>query len=246
MVSTLNQHVAAALPHERAVSAAAGWRICRVILVLFVVAATLSAARKDVTRGYDFDEAARASYIAHIQHSGSLWPVLEDMGMLDTSSFQSTTEPNYLNHPSPCCALPAAAPCIVFMGHYGNQAPNTVGQITNLQTNGHAAGWCRAADVAGSYAVFFFVLTCISEWLPAWAPRNAFNYLALVIEADALAFMTTFLVHRFFSFQRHVDFGWLMDAYPRYYLPLAALVPLAGISLLTAIETPRGRGLPAS
>jgi hypothetical protein len=35
------------------------------------------------------------------------------------------------------------------------------------------------------------------------------------------------------------DGSW--DAYPRYYLPLAAIVPLAGLSLLAAIETPRWR-----
>jgi hypothetical protein len=32
-----------------------------------------------------------------------------------------------------------------------------------------------------------------------------------------------------------------MDAYPRYYLPLAAIVPLAGLSLLAAVEAPRRR-----
>jgi hypothetical protein len=32
-----------------------------------------------------------------------------------------------------------------------------------------------------------------------------------------------------------------MDAYPRYYLPLAAIVPLAGLSLLAAIKSPRWR-----
>ena len=39
----------------------------------------------------------------------------------------------------------------------------------------------------------------------------------------------------------HLATGWLMDAYPRYYLPLIAIVPLAGLSLLAAIETPRWR-----
>jgi hypothetical protein len=33
----------------------------------------------------------------------------------------------------------------------------------------------------------------------------------------------------------------MMDAYPRYYLPLAAIVPLAGLSLLAAVEAPRWR-----
>jgi hypothetical protein len=419
-VSTLNQHAVAAQA-ERAVSLAAGWFICAFILLLFIAAATMSAARKDVTRGYDFDEAAHASYIAHIQHSGKLWPALEDMRMLDTSSFQFTAEPNYLNHPSPYYALLAmlgprleghpqaimvyrlfniaiaaiglaallaigliarfsrlalyayvvplacipvlvslagsvnndnaafaggaiatlgawqliatgkhswlwaalgglliaswakltgllltggmlggvliwllwrgrlqtswllpiaiavllaAAPYIYFIAQYGNPAPNTVGQITNLQTNAHAAGWDNAARLSPlSYAVFF-VLTFITEWLPSLAPRNAFNYAALlipigavlcaiggfavsvrrigrdeegaidvVVAAGALAFTATFVVHGFFSYQRHVAFGWLMDAYPRYYLPLAALIPLAGISLLAAAEQSRTRAL---
>jgi hypothetical protein len=417
-VSTLNQHVVTARS-ERALSVAAGWFICAFILLLFVTAACMSAARKDVTRGYDFDEAAHASYIAHIQHSGKLWPALEDMRMLDTSSFQFTSEPNYLNHPSPYYALLAmlgprleghpqriivyrlfniaiaaiglaallaiglvarfsrltlyayvvpiacipvlvslagsvnndnaafaggaiatlgvwqliatgkhswlwaalggliiaswakltgflltggmlgcvsiwllwrgrlqprwlvpiaialllaTAPYIYFIAQYGNPAPNTVGQITNLQTNAHAAGWDNAARLSPlSYAVFF-VLTFIAEWLPALAPRNAFNYASLliplgavlcavggfalsirriargeegaidvVVAAGALAFAATFVVHGFFSYQRHVAFGWLMDAYPRYYLPLAAIIPLAGISLLAAAEQSRTR-----
>jgi hypothetical protein len=420
IVSTLNQHVAMAQP-ERSLSTATGWFICGFILLLFVTAATLSALRKDVTRGYDFDEAAHASYIAHIQHSGKLWPALEDIRMLDTSSFQFTAEPNYLNHPSPYYALLAmlgprleghpqaimvyrlfnitiaaiglaallaiglvarfsrltlyayvvplacipvlvslagsvnndnaafaggaiatlgiwqliatgkhtwlwaalggliiaswakltgllltggmlggvlvwllwrgrlspswlvpvamatllaAAPYIYFIAQYGNPAPNTVGQITYLQTNANAAGWDSAARLSPlSYAVFF-VLTFIAEWLPALAPRNAFNYAALliplgavlcafggfalsvrriacgeegaldiVVAAGALAFAATFVVHGFFSYQRHVAFGWLMDAYPRYYLPLAAIIPLAGLSLLAATERPRTRTL---
>jgi hypothetical protein len=34
-----------------------------------------------------------------------------------------------------------------------------------------------------------------------------------------------------------------MDAYPRYYLPLAAVVPLACLSLLAAVESMRMRQL---
>jgi hypothetical protein len=32
-----------------------------------------------------------------------------------------------------------------------------------------------------------------------------------------------------------------MDAYPRYYLPLVAIVPLAGLSLVAAVRQPRAR-----
>jgi hypothetical protein len=69
------------------------------VLLLFVVAATLSAIRKDVTLG--FDEVAHASYVAHLQHSGETWPAFEAMRMLDPSSFGFTSEANYLDHPSP-------------------------------------------------------------------------------------------------------------------------------------------------
>ena len=84
---------------EGAASAKAGWRVCAIVLLLFIVAATLSAMRKDVTRG--FDEVAHASYIAHLQSTGEAWPAFAEMRMLDPSSFRFTSEVNYLNHPSP-------------------------------------------------------------------------------------------------------------------------------------------------
>jgi len=84
---------------EVAAAASTQWRVCAIVLVLFIVAATLSAMRKDITQG--FDEVAHASYIAHLQQSGERWPAFEDMRMLDPSSFQFTGQANYLNHPSP-------------------------------------------------------------------------------------------------------------------------------------------------
>ena len=63
----------------------------------------------------------------------------------------------------------------------------------------------------------------------------------VVVAAGALAFAAMFVVHGVFSYERHVAFGWMKDAYPRYYFPLAALIPLAGLSLLTAIKQPRIR-----
>jgi hypothetical protein len=62
--------------------------------------------------------------------------------------------------------------------------------------------------------------------------------LDVVTAAGALAFAATFVLHGIFSYQLHTEFGWLTTAYPRYYLPLAALVPLAGLSLLGAIKQP--------
>jgi hypothetical protein len=84
---------------ESAAEAKAGWRVCAIVLLLFIVAATLSAMRKDVTQG--FDEVAHASYVAHLQHTGEAWPAFAEMRMLDPSSFRFTGEASYLNHPSP-------------------------------------------------------------------------------------------------------------------------------------------------
>jgi hypothetical protein len=88
---------------QTAVAAKANWLVCGFVLLLFVVAATLSAVRKDVTLG--FDEVAHASYVAHLQHSGETWPAFEGMRMLDPSSFGFASEANYLDHPSPYYVL---------------------------------------------------------------------------------------------------------------------------------------------
>jgi hypothetical protein len=99
----LNNLYAPSHDQESAVSASTNWRVCAFVLLLFILAATLSAVRKDVTLG--FDELAHASYIGHLQHSGETWPALKDMRMLDPSSFRFTSEANYLNHPSPYYVL---------------------------------------------------------------------------------------------------------------------------------------------
>jgi hypothetical protein len=55
----LNNFNAPSHDQESAAVANTHWRVCAVVLLLFIVAATLSAMRKDVTRG--FDEVAHAS-----------------------------------------------------------------------------------------------------------------------------------------------------------------------------------------
>jgi hypothetical protein len=65
--------------------------------------------------------------------------------------------------------------------------------------------------------------------------------LDVVVIAGTIALVATFAIHIPYSYGRYVATGWLMDAYPRYYLPLAAIVPLAGLSLLAAVEAPRWR-----
>jgi hypothetical protein len=65
----------------------------------------------------------------------------------------------------------------------------------------------------------------------------------IVVAAGALAFTGMFVIHGIYSYELHVAFGWMVGAYPRYYLPLVALVPLAGLSLLAAIKQPRTRAM---
>jgi hypothetical protein len=71
--------------------------------------------------------------------------------------------------------------------------------------------------------------------------RRQDSALDVVVIAGTIALVATFATHVTYSYGRHLATGWLMDAYPRYYLPLAAVVPLAGLSLLAAVETPRRR-----
>jgi len=71
--------------------------------------------------------------------------------------------------------------------------------------------------------------------------RRQDNALDVVVIAGTVALVATFTIHVTYSYGRHLATGWLMDAYPRYYLPLAAIVPLAGLSLLAAVEAPRWR-----
>jgi len=85
-----------AVSHERKSEVAAniGRRVYVLVLLLFVLAATLAAAHKDIRLG--FDEVAHASYVAHLQQSGETWSNFDDMRMLDPSSFHFTDEANYL------------------------------------------------------------------------------------------------------------------------------------------------------
>ena len=71
--------------------------------------------------------------------------------------------------------------------------------------------------------------------------RRQETALDVVVIAGTMALVATFAIHVTYSYGRHVATGWLMDAYPRYYLPLAAIVPLAGLSLLAAVKAPRWR-----
>ncbi len=100
---------------------------------------------------------------------------------------------------------------------------------------------------AFNYAMFAVPVAALAGAMAGFAASlrrlwcRAETTLDVVVLCGTLALTATFALHVGYSYARHVATGWLLDAYPRYYLPLAAIVPLAGLSLLAAIETPRWR-----
>ncbi len=68
----------------------------------------------------------------------------------------------------------------------------------------------------------------------------------VIIVAGAIALAATFACHLVFSYRHHLAYASIADAYPRYYLPLAAVVPLAGLSLMSALKHPRQRAAVAA
>ena len=66
--------------------------------------------------------------------------------------------------------------------------------------------------------------------------RSAETASDVIVVTGAIALAATFACHVVFSYHHHVAFASIADAYPRYYLPLAAIVPLAGLSLLSGLQ----------
>jgi 4-amino-4-deoxy-L-arabinose transferase-like glycosyltransferase len=57
-----------------------------------------------------------------------------------------------------------------------------------------------------------------------------------IVAAGMGAIALTLAVHMAFSYQRHLQTGWMLDAYPRYYLPSIAIVPIAALALTSAVR----------
>jgi hypothetical protein len=64
---------------------------------------------------------------------------------------------------------------------------------------------------------------------------------SMIVVAGSTAIAATLLMHMGFSYRHHLQTGWLMDAYPRYYLPLMFVVPMATLALVRSIPPGRGR-----
>jgi hypothetical protein len=173
--------------------------------------------------------------------------------------------------PIAVAALLACAPYIALMVQYGSPTPMTAGELAKVTTEAAQFGWAGAERLGLSAYVVHFVTEFALEWIPPWKPFSALYFalvipiaaaicagagtlvairriasgnaasLDVVIAAGALAFAATFVIHIVFGYRLHMEFGWLSSAYPRYYLPLAAIFPLAGLALLGEIKSSSAR-----
>lgn len=64
-----------------------------------------------------------------------------------------------------------------------------------------------------------------------------------VVAFGLAATAVTFAIHLAFSYQRHLATGWMMDAYPRYYLPVIPVVALAAMWFTRAIRNAKMRSV---
>ena len=145
-----------------------------------------------------------------------------------------------------CAALAVATvPFALLALRYGSPAPHTAGQMQMLIDGARDAGWDRQERLGPVAYFFFFCRSMLEGWVPRFGSRTALQHAALLLplaifalaaryscrdalcRAGAIAVGIMFAVHISFSYQRHIDTGWMLDAYPRYYFPMLGLWPVA-------------------
>jgi hypothetical protein len=65
----------------------------------------------------------------------------------------------------------------------------------------------------------------------------------LFVLCGMLALGATMVIHLGFTFERHLETGWLKGVYPRYYFPLLPVLPAAGAILAARLRSPMVAGL---
>jgi hypothetical protein len=87
------------------------------------------------------------------------------------------------------------------------------------------------------------ILVSIAGWIVSIRAllNGAARPADFIVIAGMAAFASTLAIHIAFSYERHLQTGWMMDAYPRYYLPLIAIVPMAALAGSSAILNIRWR-----
>lgn len=167
--------------------------------------------------------------------------------------------------------LIAVAPYVVFVVQYGSPAPDTPAQIAHIAIKSRELGWSSAERLSFPVYVGHFLWLMLENWMPLGPRGATYKLMLalplaaglaglaglavsarrlvrreeraidVIVVAGFLALAATLALHIAFSYGRHLASGSMLDAYPRYYLPLAAVIPLAGLSLLSALPAPRQR-----
>lgn len=161
----------------------------------------------------------------------------------------------------------ACAPYLMFWIRYGGPAPVTPGLIDLFKSttpDWRVAPRLSFPDYLGAFAVKFVeqwmpilqprspaniaalaipVATIACAVAGLWASIRRLcarrdEAADVVLIAGFVAIGFALASHIVFSYGNHVAYAYLPDAYPRYYLPLAAMVPLAGLSLARSLERP--------
>jgi hypothetical protein len=194
-----------------------------VIVLLFMVAALLAALRKDITQG--FDEVAHVSYVAELQHHRALLLPLEQLRLLDSTTFRFTPQASYLNHPSPYYAL------LAWLGPTLEDHPRTVivHRLFNMILVAVGLAIALAIGLAArvprlDFYAYAVPLACIPV-LPALA--GSVNNDNLAISGGAIA---TFGAYNLLTDRRSV---WLAVAL--IGLTMAAAAKLTGLLLVGAM-----------
>jgi len=168
---------------------------------------------------------AIAPYVAYIAQYGSPAPNTSgQIGMLKSVAHASGWDSQQ--------RMPPAVYALHFMSEF------VVGWTPTVTARGWLAHAVRAISILAAACAFAGSLISARR-----IARRKEDPIDILVVAGMSAFAATLLLHGIFSYQRHLAFGWMMDAYPRYYLPLAAIMPLAGLSLLASIKGPQSRAL---
>lgn len=157
---------------------------------------------------------------------------------------QARSAPRHLLIAAATLAI-AALPYALLTLRYGSPAPHTAGQMKMLLDGAWAAGWDRQERLGPVAYFFFFCRSMLEGWLPRFGSRTSLQHAGLLLplaifalaaryawqdrlcRAGAVAVAAMAAFHVTFSFNRHLETGWMLDAYPRYYFPMLGLLPLA-------------------
>ena len=158
--------------------------------------------------------------------------ILASFALHERASFVRISKPLLLLSAALCLA--AALPYLVFVQEFGTPAPDTPGQIKMLSDNldGQRLGFAAylfqslivALQNAGkdafiTYAIFAAVAAGAAQLISFRRQAGAFP-LQPFAQAALAATALTLALHLGFSFQRHLQYGWQPELFPRYYFPL--------------------------